>query len=210
MNRDEKVQAINQIVGKLYQYEEVYAQMTFQSNRMLNDELSTKDMQQASFKINAMLNSCVNEEEKLALSLVRQIDDDIQSQTKQRKETRKHARVSRRDSIFESLLDVDRIMTGSTAVAYINNTWILVKVKSIQDGVFTVVDGEENLEHPQQYVVYRQEIINYPASYTQANYTTRDFMLPPGTRVLALWPGSTAFYDAIVLPRSNIPVQLER
>lgn len=41
MNRDEKVQAINQIVGKLYQYEEVYAQMTFQSNRMLNDELST-------------------------------------------------------------------------------------------------------------------------------------------------------------------------
>ena len=70
---------------------------------------------------------------------------------------------------------------------------------------FTVVDGEENLEHPQQYVVYRQEIINYPASYTQANYTTRDFMLPPGTRVLALWPGSTAFYDAIVLPRSNIP-----
>ena len=74
MNRDEKVQAINQIVGKLYQYEEVYAQMTFQSNRMLNDELSTslcaspflciEDMQQASFKINAMLNSCVNEEEK--------------------------------------------------------------------------------------------------------------------------------------------------
>ena len=41
MNRDEKIQAINQIVGKLYQYEEVYAQMTFQSNRMLNDELST-------------------------------------------------------------------------------------------------------------------------------------------------------------------------
>ena len=74
MNRDEKIQAINQIVGKLYQYEEVYAQMTFQSNRMLNDELSTslyaspflwiEDMQQASFKINAMLNSCVNEEEK--------------------------------------------------------------------------------------------------------------------------------------------------
>ena len=41
MNRDEKVQAINQIVGKLYQYEEMYAQMTFQSNRMLIDQLST-------------------------------------------------------------------------------------------------------------------------------------------------------------------------
>lgn len=166
----------------------------------------------------------------------------MSSTQKQRKETKKHARVSRRDSILsclfvivrssESLLDVDRIMTGSTVPLYVlyslgcgvhqqhldscegeeHPRWSisLRSTSVLLTSTFTVIDGEENLEHPQQYVVYRQEIINYPASYTQANYTTRDFMLPPGTRVLALWPGSTAFYDAIVLPRSNIPVYFER
>lgn len=71
---------------------------------------------------------------------------------------------------------------------------------------YTVIDGEENLENPQEFCVDYKHIINYPLSYSQANFTANDFALAPGTKVLALWPQTTAFYEAIVLPRNNVPV----
>ena len=55
---------------------------------------------------------------------------------------------------------------------------------------YTVIDGEENLENPQEFCVDYKHIINYPLC----------------TKVLALWPQTTAFYEAIVLPRNNVPV----
>lgn len=69
-----------------------------------------------------------------------------------------------------------------------------------------MIDGEENLENPQQFCVDYKHIINYPLSYSQATFTASDFSLAPGTKVLALWPQTTAFYEAIVLPRGDIPV----
>lgn len=72
--------------------------------------------------------------------------------------------------------------------------------------MFTVLDGEENLENPPEYCVDSQHIINYPLSYSQATLTANDFILAPGTKVLALWPQTTAFYEAVVLPRDNSPV----
>ena len=69
-----------------------------------------------------------------------------------------------------------------------------------------MIDGEENLENPQEFCVDYKHIINYPLSYSQANFTVNDFSLAPGTKVLALWPQTTAFYEAIVLPHIDVPV----
>ena len=72
---------------------------------------------------------------------------------------------------------------------------------------FKVIDADDQdqVSH-QEVVVGEDRILPFSDITPEKSRTTADFILPPGRRVLALWPGSTSFYPATVLARGDIPV----
>ncbi|CBK23411.2 uncharacterized protein [Blastocystis hominis] len=135
MSKEDRYQAIVQMSSRLLQFEELYSRMVYQLNKEQKDELSTREGQRWSFTVNSLLSSCVLEEEKLLQSLIRAIDDEI-VQSIQVKSVKRKKKKSMQNSIFDSLLNVESIAVGSPAVAYINGTWIMVKVMQIDNGIY--------------------------------------------------------------------------
>lgn len=72
---------------------------------------------------------------------------------------------------------------------------------------YTVVDKyPEPGVQPPELIVSKENIQYYISPGFSRTPSTKDYMLPVGTQVLALWPDTTEFYVATVMGRENISV----
>ena len=54
------------------------------------------------------------------------------------------------------------------------------------------------------------QLIRMPQSLSILKLDVNTYLLPVGYKVLALWPSSTTYYEAIVDFRENVPVRMNR
>lgn len=97
-------------------------------------------------------------------------------------------------------------MLGRLTMEYIPLNWNYL---DFLIGTYTVVDKyPEPGETPPELIVSEENIIYYGSSGFSRTPSTKDYILPAGTQVLALWPDTTEFYIATVMGRENVPVRL--
>ena len=74
---------------------------------------------------------------------------------------------------------------------------------------FVVIDVDDvGKSNPQEYRLSPQQIIGFAGFNPVVQRTTKDYVLPAGKRVLCLWPNSTTFYPATVVPRGDVSVSV--
>lgn len=74
---------------------------------------------------------------------------------------------------------------------------------------FVVIDVDDvGKSNPQEYRLSPQQIIGFAGFNPVVQRTTKDYILPAGKRVLCLWPNSTTFYPATVVPRGDVSVSV--
>ena len=59
-------------------------------------------------------------------------------------------------------------------------------------------------------IIDETQLIRMPQSLNILKLDVSTYMLPVGYKVLALWPSSTTYYEAVVDFRENVPVRVKR
>lgn len=70
------------------------------------------------------------------------------------------------------------------------------------------MDADVETEMTDPIVVNETSVIRMPQSLGLLKLDVSTYLLPVGYKVLALWPSSTTYYEAIVDFRENVPVRV--
>ena len=75
---------------------------------------------------------------------------------------------------------------------------------------FSVVDADMDSGESKSVIIDETQLIRMPQSLNILKLDVSTYMLPVGYKVLALWPSSTTYYEAVVDFRENVPVRVKR
>ena len=99
---------------------------------------------------------------------------------------------------------------GDRVASFVDGSWIETVVTDRQNDSFSVVDADTSSEAALPVVVNRTQVIRLPQSLGLAKLDVRSYTIAVGTKVLALWPSSTTYYEAVVEAREGVQVQVEK
>lgn len=69
-----------------------------------------------------------------------------------------------------------------------------------------MIDADVDAGESKSVIVEETQLIRIPKSLNIQKLDVNTYLLPVGCKVLALWPSSTTYYEAIVDFRENVPV----
>mgnify|MGYP002440688801 FL=1 len=107
-----------------------------------------------------------------------------------------------------SLLDPSSVKVGDRVASFVDGNWIETIVTGCRNDSFSVVDADSSSETPLSLVVNHSRVIRLPPSLGLPQLDVHSYVIPVGTKVLALWPSSTTYYEAVVEARDGGQVQV--
>lgn len=107
-----------------------------------------------------------------------------------------------------SLLDPSSVKVGDRVASLVDGNWIETIVTGRRNDSFSVVDADSSSETPLSLVVNHSRVIRLPPSLGLPQLDVHSYVIPVGTKVLALWPSSTTYYEAVVEARDGGQVQV--
>lgn len=108
-----------------------------------------------------------------------------------------------------SLLDTSSVKVGDRVASLVDGNWIETVVTDRQKDTFSVVDADTSSGAALPVVVNQTQMIRLPQSLGLAKLDVRTYAIAVGSKVLALWPSSTTYYEAVVEARESVQVQVE-
>lgn len=194
------------MAAKVAQCETIYASLADHLN-WLNNQVSSSEGNEShrstAYESLHSIKSLLAEEEKTLLALRKNLEEEIIQSSKQSKEQLIEKASSKRGlhlHKFESLMNTDQIQVGQLVVGRPAEDWIIVRVLGI-DGMKYVVEDADDVEEGsthERFLVPASHIIQLTSTKFSLNVSSKDYVLPIGLSVLALWPGSTTFYPATI------------
>ena len=98
---------------------------------------------------------------------------------------------------------------GDRVASLVEGNWIETIVTARQNDTFSVLDADTSSEATAPVIVKRTQVIRLPPLLGLPKLDVHSYVIPVGTKVLALWPSSTTYYEAVVEAREGGQVQVE-
>lgn len=199
---------LSELVRETSQDETFYCEMASILNGMKDKTQYSRNEVLNLCRSYAALSSCVSEEEKTITKLIQLLEDDVYSyNTKMVHGTKRSSSRGGRNALFLSLLDPSSVKVGDRVASFVDGNWIETIVTGRRNDSFSVVDADSSSETPLSLVVNHSRVIRLPPSLGLPQLDVHSYVIPVGTKVLALWPSSTTYYEAVVEARDGGQVQ---